>query len=225
MRPSAAHDATERAWFREICMGGESRRDANIVLWATIITTVIAILGFLNIETIEDLFRDPPPTSGAGTTTSSEAGTTTSSGAGTTTTTTGGPDPGPPPTTAPPPTSRTDPGPALPAVPAGYVGRWRGRGFVNGDPFLDSVMEVRVGRGNVGDTVGTSLLVIRNGTECRGELELAGVHPDGIELIERGSCGTQQVVLTARAGNKLELASGAVGNPRPSTRMLLTRQQ
>jgi len=208
-------------------MGGESRRDAKVVLWLTIVTTVIAVFGFFNVQSIQDLFRRPPPTrppptSGAATT-SSVAGTTTSSGPGTTTTVTSRPDPGPP-TTAPPTTSDPSPGPALPAVSAAYVGRWHGRGFVNGDPFLDSVMEIRVGRGSVGDIVGTLLLTIRDETECRGELELTAVSPEGIELIERGSCGTQQVVLVARAGNKLELSSGSAGSPRPSTQMLLTRQ-
>jgi hypothetical protein len=203
-------------------MGGESRRDAKVVLWLTIVTTVIAVFGFFNVQSIQDLFRRSPPTSGT-VTTSSVAGTT-SSGAGTTTTVTSRPDPGPPPTTAPPATSDPNPGPALPGVSAAYVGRWRGRGFVNGDPFLDSVVEVRVGRGSVGDMVGTSSLVIRDETECHGELELTAVSPEGIELIERGSCGTQQVVLVARAANKLELSAGGVGNPRPSTHFLLTRQ-
>jgi hypothetical protein len=193
------------------------------VLWLTTITTVIAVFGFFNVQSIQDLFRRPPPTSG-GETTSSVAETTTSSGSGTTTMVTSRPDPGPPPTTAPPTPPISTPGPALPAVPAAYVGRWRGRGIVNGDPFLDSVMEVRVGRGSVGDMVGTSLLVIRDETKCHGELELTAVSPEGIELIERGSCGTQQVVLVARAANKLELSSGDVGSPRPSTQMLLTRQ-
>jgi hypothetical protein len=152
------------------------------------------------------------------------SGARTAAGSGTTTMVTSRPDPGPPPTTAPPTPPISTPGPALPAVPAAYVGRWRGRGIVNGDPFLDSVMEVRVGRGSVGDMVGTSLLVIRDETKCHGELELTAVSPEGIELIERGSCGTQQVVLVARAANKLELSSGDVGSPRPSTQMLLTRQ-
>ena len=96
-------------------MGGESRRDAKVVLWLTIITTVIAVFGFFNVQSIQDLFRRPPPTSG-GETTSSVAETTTSSGAGATTMVTSRPDPGPPPTTAPTTTSDLNPRTRPPGV-------------------------------------------------------------------------------------------------------------
>src|SRR4029453_3123661 len=61
-----------------------------------------------------------------------------------------------PPTTQPraPTTAPSCRAPALAAVPRALLGTWSGQGAINGDPFLDSTVQLHVTRGAIGAAVG-----------------------------------------------------------------------